>query len=109
MKLYGYNLPSAFSQVVAKFTRPPRVGSVEARPVADALAHPRMPFYNPDELSFPDKSKPTVPGNGGYITQGVGMVVYDHQAQWDRSATVEAGPVREFVRAMMEDRRIKQT
>lgn len=109
MKLYGFELPNAFSRAIAALTSPPRVGIVEARTTDQALSKPRMPFYNPDDLHFPEAMKPVVPGNGGYITAGLDMVPYDHQPLWDRNATIEAGPVREFIRDMMVNPRIKQT
>lgn len=108
MRLYGFELPNAFSTALRHLTSPPRVGSVEARPVQTVVAAPRAGFYNPDDLKFPEAMKPVVPGCGGYITQGMGMVEYDHQAMWDRNAPI-AGPVREFFHGVMFDNRVKHT
>ena len=109
MKLFnftGFELPAIFSKM-AIGGNPPDKHISENRPAHDALTRPNFQIYNPETLHFPDHTLPTVPGHGGYITCGLNMVEYDHQAKWDRDAVYQAGPVRQFFRDMMYDNRIK--
>lgn len=99
-----FELNSVFAKL--GLARPPHNPPADNRYVADALAQPHVTFYNPDALHFPDHTMPVIPGNGGYAPMG-SPVVYDGQAQWDRSKVYEAGPVREFFQNMMHDTRIK--
>lgn len=99
-----FNLPKIFGNLDVFRTAPPKMPAVGGRPVADALDHPNFAFYNPDALAYPDHNfavpsdKHGLPGNGGYVTQGLGMVTYDHQATWQRERYDLAGPVRCFIR-----------
>ncbi|MDE2020005.1 MAG: hypothetical protein KGJ13_06705 [Patescibacteria group bacterium] len=113
MKLFSwqhFNLPAVFAKLDLGGISPPKVQSDEGRGVADALDHPHVRFYNPDDLHFPVKDWATphhhgeLPGNAN-VTLGTGMVVYDHQAQWSRDC--DAGPVRHFFHRQYYDNRIK--
>lgn len=110
----NFNLPFVFNRVqTARQAAPPKVSSMETRKVADALDHPFVRVYSPDDVHFPDHCWATpsahgLPGNGGYITQGLDMVTYDHQATWDREkAYLADGTTRDFFRRMADDNRIK--
>lgn len=101
-----FELPNVFAKLHPLFGQPPRATPTENRNVLDAIAKPFVTFHNPAELSFPDHMKPVVPGAGGYVTMGLGPVVYDHQPQWDRGKDM-AGPVRTFFRGLLFDNRVK--
>ena len=103
--LFKFETPSVFGKYNPKAAPPEK--TLETRFVSDALDHPHLSLFAPDALHFPDHTLPTVPGQGGYVTCGLNMVSYDHQATWDRSRTDQAGPVREFFRGVMWDNRIK--
>ena len=105
-KALGFEMPSAFAKFSAR-VHPPKVSSTEHRHASDAIASPVLQFYNPDALHFPDHMKPVLPGHGGYVTCGLGMVTYDHQPMWDRHDACVAGPVRKFIRDMVFDNRVK--
>ena len=109
------NLPAVFSKLNALGNAPPKSKHTETRSAADALDYPNVQFYNPDALHFPNHNwavpyceSDSLPGNGGYVTQGLGMVTYDHQATWNRCDASDVGPVREFFRAQSRDNSIRR-
>lgn len=84
------------------------IRQTDHRSVKNVVQKPRVCFYNPDDLKYPDTQGPPVPGNGGYVSLGCQMVAYGAPT-WDRDDVALAGPVQEFFRQMMTDTRVKRT
>lgn len=105
----NFEMPAVFARFSLKGTRPPPTehGIREHRHVQDVINHPIKGFYDPNSLHFRQATIPTVPGNGGYVTCGLGPIVYDHQATWCRDNRDMAGPVRSFFRSVLTDNRVK--
>lgn len=101
-----FELPFAFSKLAFR-GQPPRNNPKDTRTVSDVVAAPVVRFHDPNTISFPDKSPPVIPDNGGYFSLGVGCVVYNDQAQWDRGATDQVGPVKQFFHSVVFDTRVK--
>lgn len=87
---------------------PRHTHSDEKRRADDAWLRPHVEFHNPDDLHFPNKMLPPVPGDGGQITAGLNMVVYDHQPLFDRLCDM-AGPVKRFFAGVVYDQRIRHS
>jgi hypothetical protein len=102
-----FELPNIFARLSGWMQPPPSIADRDHRPVKEALAHPHFTVYDPAHLNFPHAQRPVVPGNGGYVTCGLGPIQYDHQPKFDRHAVYQSGPVREFFRAEQLDNRVK--
>jgi hypothetical protein len=102
----NFEMPALFARIEPRGIQPPKVNPGDTRHVDALVNRPLFGVYDPNSLHFPEAMKPVVPGNPN-VTMGFGMIEYDHQPQWDRSAVDLAGPVRQFFQGVLFDNRLK--
>jgi hypothetical protein len=102
----NFELPAVFAKLNLR-GGPPVSSPGETRHVDDLINYPNIGFHDPNSLHFPQAQRPIVPGHGGQITMGLGMVEYSGQPQWDRSAVCQAGPIKAFFQGVLFDNRVK--
>lgn len=102
----NFELPAVFAKMTLRGGQPPASSPGETRHADDLIKYPNLQFLDPNALNFKQATVPVVPGNAN-VTCGLGMVEYDHQALWDRSAVFQAGPVKKFFQGVLFDNRVK--